>query len=74
MKNDRCKTIAEVQESLRAAVDDLNSDNIFDRIHALLYLEASSKRLIFLFRKKYPGAIARDFDEMREAVEDAFYD
>lgn len=72
MKNDRCKTLADVQESLRAAVDDLGSNEIFSRIHALIYLEMSIKKLIFQFKKNYPGAIAREFDEMREVVEDAF--
>lgn len=74
MKNDKCKTLADVKESLRAAVDDLDSNDILDRIHALIYLEASSKRLILLFQKKYPGTIAREFDEIRKAVEDCFND
>lgn len=74
MKNDRCKTVADVQESLRTAVDDLGSNEIFSRIHALIYLEVSIKKLILQFKKNYPGAIAREFDEMLKAVEDSFND
>lgn len=74
MTNNRCKTVEDVQESLRAAVDDLCSDDVFDRIHALIYMTAVVKRLLSQFKRNYSGEIAREVDEMCKAVEEAFND
>jgi hypothetical protein len=77
MKYNRCKNIADVQESFRSAVDDLGSDNIYDRIYALIYLQTASKQLLSRFLKNYPGigrVVDEVVDEVLESSEDYFND